>query len=465
VQLGIPLAVLAALPLVKTVDPDFWWHLRTGRLIFESGIPRHDPFSWTSAGRTWVAHEWLSEAIIYAVQSTLGYAGNVAVFGLAMVAALGFMYALGRRLGVGTKPLVILAGLAVLVLIRFVTVRPQEFTWLLFAVFVYVLQRHDEGDAMPLWVLPPLMALWVNLHLGFAYGLMAVAIWTLVQIGRHLRAPTSGLRTPLLVGGACLLATLANPNGPAILWYPARYLFEGRAERSLIMEWQRPDFASPITAPITATVVLLALSLISRRRPFLWLLSIVVVVLSLQAVRNVPFAVLLLFPVVGSAAAGRWKLASRVKDSALTLPTAVGVGMVVVVTAALLMVVGMRGATLSWSNPSDDDYPAGGAAFLAAEHPGAHLFNGYDWGGYLIDRLYPVVPVFIDGREEFYGGEILGDYVSVWKVKPGWDALLSQYGVEVVMIPRDSDLAGALRSSSTWREEFTGPIEAVFARR
>ena len=231
------------------------------------------------------------------------------------------------------------------------------------------------------------------------------------------------------------------------------------------MEWQRPDFTSLITAPITATIVLLALSLISRRRPFLWFLSIVVVVLSLQAVRNVPFAVLLLFPVVGSAAAGRWKLASRVKDSALTLPTAVGVGMVVVVTAALLMVAGMRGATMSGWNPSDDDYPAGGAAFLAAEHPGARLFNEYEWGGYLIDRLYPVVPVFVDGREEFYGSEILGDYVSIWKVKPDWDAVLSRYGAEVVMIPGDSDLAGALRSSGSWREEVTGPIEAVFARR
>jgi hypothetical protein len=139
--------------------------------------------------------------------------------------------------------------------------------------------------------------------------------------------------------------------------------------------------------------------------------------------------------------------------------------MVVVVTAALLMLVGMRGATISGWNPSDDGYPAGGAAFLASEHPGARLFNEYEWGGYLIDRLYPEVPVFIDGREEFYGREILGDYVSVWKVKQGWETLLSQYGAEFVMIPRDSDLAGALRSSSTWREEFTGPIEAVFARR
>ena len=39
VQVGMLFAVLAALPFARGVDNDFWWHLRTGRFIFESGIP------------------------------------------------------------------------------------------------------------------------------------------------------------------------------------------------------------------------------------------------------------------------------------------------------------------------------------------------------------------------------------------------------------------------------------------
>lgn len=465
VQLGVALAALAALPIVKTVDPDFWWHLRTGKLIVESGIPRHDPFSWTAAGKAWVTHEWLSEVAIYGVESTLGYVGNVVVFGLVLATALGLMYTLGRRLGAGTRPLVLLALLATVVLIRFVAVRPQEFTWLLFALFVYLLQRHEEGDAVPLWTLPPLMALWVNLHLGYVYGLMAVTVWVLVRVFRRLRSPVVDLRTPLLVAGACLVATLANPNGPAILWYPARYILENHAERSLIIEWQRPDFTSPWNAPITLTLVLLALSLLSRRRPFLWLLSLAAVALSLQAARNVPFAVLLLFPAVGSAAAGRWTVASRAKDSGTTLPAALGITLVAGVVACLLPVAVLRGGSISGYEPSSDSYPAGGAAFLLSEHPDARLFNDYDWGGYLINRLYPVVPVFIDGREEFYGGQIFGDYVHIKKADEGWGDLLKQYGVDVVLIWRNSKLAKALGSEDGWREEFTGPVEAVFVRR
>ncbi len=108
VQLAIVVIVLGALPLAKYVDPDFWWHLRTGRLIVESGIPRHDPFSWTAAGKAWVTHEWLSEVVIYGLESTLGYIGNVLFFGVVASGALLFAYALGRRLGAGTKPLVLL---------------------------------------------------------------------------------------------------------------------------------------------------------------------------------------------------------------------------------------------------------------------------------------------------------------------------------------------------------------------
>ncbi|MCJ7490620.1 MAG: hypothetical protein MUP15_00415 [Dehalococcoidia bacterium] len=464
VQLGVLFTALAVVLVAKKVDPDFWWHLRTGKLIVESGIPRHDPFSWTAAGKAWVTHEWLSEVIIYGVESTLGYVGNVLLFGATTCAALLLMYALGRRLGAGTKPLVLLALVAMLVLPRFVAVRPQEFTWLLFAVFVYVLQRHDEGDAMPLWVLPLLMALWVNLHLGFFYGLMVVGLWILVQVFRHARTEPSKLRAPLMVAGGCLLATLLNPNGPEILAYPAQYM-QGTADRSLIVEWQRPDFTSPFNAPIVLTLVLLAVSLLSRRRPLLWLLSAASVALSLEAARNLPFAVLLLLPVAGSAAADHWRLASRERDSGMRFRTLPGVALVGGLAACLLVIAPSFGASLSGFRPSSDGYPAAGAAFVDSHYRGARLLNEYSWGGYLIDRLYPSTSVFIDGREEFYGETIFGDYIRIRTVDEGWEALLSQYGVEVGIVERESRLAKAMRSAGDWQEAFTGPVEAVFVRR
>ena len=42
-------------------DNSFLWHLRTGRLILDHGIPRRDPYSFTAAGTHWIAQSWLAE--------------------------------------------------------------------------------------------------------------------------------------------------------------------------------------------------------------------------------------------------------------------------------------------------------------------------------------------------------------------------------------------------------------------
>ncbi len=240
----------------------------------------------------------------------------------------------------------------------------------------------------------------------------------------------------------------------------------GGAERSLITEWQRPDFTSVIDAPIILTLVLLALALPwQRRRPFLAVLSLAVVVFSFQAVRNVPFAVLLALPVAASALSDRWRPASRARDSGTLFPTLPGVALIGGLAACLLVVAATRTESLSGYHPSGYSYPVAGASFVESRYSGARLYNDYNWGGYLIDRLYPNTPVFIDGREEFYGETVFGDYLRVSRVEEGWDGLLAQYGVEVVLVGWDSELARAMRSAGGWQEEFTGPVEAVFVRR
>src|SRR5262249_28959330 len=73
--------VFFAAGLATFTDPDYWWHLKTGELILHNhAVPRTDPFSYTAAGKHWVAHEWLSEVIIYGVQSLLGYWADVVLF-------------------------------------------------------------------------------------------------------------------------------------------------------------------------------------------------------------------------------------------------------------------------------------------------------------------------------------------------------------------------------------------------
>ncbi|MHB8516542.1 MAG: hypothetical protein ACYDCT_14315 [Dehalococcoidia bacterium] len=466
VQIAVVLAGLVTYPFVRAVDPDFWWHLRTGELIFHHGIPRHDPFSWTAAGHAWVAHEWLSEALIYAFETAFGYYANVLVYGAVVCAAILLMYRLGRSTGAGTRPLVLLMFVSVAVIGFYVTVRPQEFTWLLFAVFVYVLQRHDTGEHAPLWLLPPLLALWANLHLGFMYGLLLVAIWIVARFIARLRDTRIDLRMPVALGAACVAAATLNPHGPALLWYPARYVFDPRITAN-IGEWQRPNPLYPLHAPIFLTLLLLALALISRTRPrlFLSLVTLTMIALSLQAARNAPFAALLLVPVAGGAMSRRWTAATSARDSRRRVPLTLAAALVAAVGGAVLAIGARQSGAVSFARPSEQGYPAAEAAYVRAHNPGARLFNEYGDGGFLIYALYPRVKVGIDGRGDFYGGRLLADYTTIYRARDGWGRLLDAYAPDVVLIPKTAPLAAKLRSSATWRQAFAGTDEVVFTRR
>ncbi|MDP9237339.1 MAG: hypothetical protein M3P30_08080 [Chloroflexota bacterium] len=466
VQLGAILAVLFAAPFRLDVDPDFWWHLRTGDLIVHHGIPRHDVFSWSAQGQAWTVHEWLSEAIIYVVQTTLGYAANAALFGAAAVGALVLMYQLARRGGAGSRLLVGLMLVAVAIFAIFIAVRPQVFTWLLFAVFLFVLQRDYDGDSVPLWPLVPLMGLWANMHLGFVYGLVLIGAWCLARVFDHARGRPADLRKALLIVAACVLAACLNPHGPTILSYPVRYFIEGQADRSLVREWQRPDVRVIAQQPIFLADILLlgALCLRTRPRPFLCIVTIAFITLSLQALRNAPFVGLLLLPVAGSAFAARWPMASRAKDSGTRVGVLLVIAVIAIVLGSVVLVAVQRGAGVSLRDPSERGYPAAGAAWVNAHGPGKRILNEYSWGGYLIEVLNPRAQVFIDGRADFYGNRILNDYATMYRARAGWRELLTRYDPDVVFIPKTAPLAEALRNDSLWHEEFSSDIESVFVK-
>ena len=66
--LGLALIVLlsafAAMHPIR--DPDFGWHLALGRYIAEHhSVPTTEPFTHTAFGAPMVAHEWLSQLLLY----------------------------------------------------------------------------------------------------------------------------------------------------------------------------------------------------------------------------------------------------------------------------------------------------------------------------------------------------------------------------------------------------------------
>lgn len=464
---------LLAMTLRPVADPDFWWHLRTGQQIVETGaIPRTDPFSFTHAGRPWVAHEWLSEVIIYSLYQWGGLPLLIITFGLVVTAAFGLVYL--RSPG---KPY--LAGFALLLGALAAApawgVRPQMFSLLLGSLFLYLLDRFQETDRPGILVQLPLVTiLWVNLHAGFALGIFIIGAYAAVQAAGFLRAALtrdeSRKKAALRRGGflglsmaACLLAVLFNPNGARMYTYP----FETLASPSMqmfIQEWASPDFHRTEWQPLLwLLLALLAAGSLARRpvEPVHLLLTLVLGYFALRSMRNVPLFVLAAIPLLAA------QTASLVRDR----PEVRGADRLgrwlnpLLLTLAILA-VGLRFAFVLREQPNSDrqSFPVGAVDWIERNQPAGNLYNTYGWGGYLIWRLYPTYPVYIDGRADLYGDQFIYDYLAVYRAEPGWESALAAADVRLVLIEPQAPLALALTASADWQVRYSDNMSILFTR-
>lgn len=470
VLVPVVLILLVWCALLPT-DPDYWWHVRTGQLIADlHTVPTADPFSYTATGNAWNDHEWLTELGMYALQQHIGYVANVVLFGAIMASTAVVMFLTCRRWGMGELGSVAIVVWAFGMSLPSAGVRPQSVTRLLIAVVALIVTLYIQtGRGRWLWLLPLVFALWSNLHGGFVIGLGLLGLAVIGQSVLRVAGRSGASPLPLVfVTLACVAASLINPQGVDALLYPLPYL-KGNSSLAFISEWQTPDLRQPAFFPFAASI-LLALGLGFSRRPLapthvLW--ALVFALLGLQSIRNISLFATIGMPLIGA------RLAAEVPAFRRTIARWQRPGRMVFV-----WVVGLTAAVGLWcasevgngvplqlgSAPVAADYPVGAVDYLQAQHLEGNLFNQYEWGGYVIDRLYPEYHVFMDGRPDVYGDALVEQYVAIDGLRPGWQDALAQYDVRIVLVRRDGMLASALASEPGWQELYTGPVERLYIR-
>ena len=461
----LPIAILVVIvAFVLPVDRDLWWHLKTGQLI----VDQHkffstDPFSWTAVDRTWYLHEWLSEVTLYWVQSNLGFVFDVLIVAGAIMLTLLIVYRLAIRLS-GREGIALgLVVLSAVLLLGFLKVRPQAFTWPLFAFFVRQLYLSFRGEKVDLWPLPFLMVLWSNLHLGYLFGLMAMYIWLVSLVARDGVSDLRPYRGPALLVLFSTLAPAISPIGPRALLTPFAYLGSGNVAVNHIQEWSSPDFHNSVFAPLMIAIgLLLVVGLPSgRKNIFGVLLCLVVVGMTLVARRNIALLANVLPIVMSESISQRWPRPirpPRIGSPPLNWAIA-GVTMV----ATVAIIIGLGGSAQTHAEPrASDIFPSGGVAYVRDHQLGTRMLNTYRWGGYLIYNLYPGTRVSIDGRSDLYGDDILQRYFDLMALKPGWRDELARLDPDFIFLPKEEPLSGELALDSGWKLAFEGHVEMIF---
>src|SRR5205823_9243873 len=207
----------------------------------------------------------------------------------------------------------------------------------------------------------------------------------------------------------CLAVVPLNPNGMPMYWYPLETI-RSSAIQNYVDEWFSPNFHQAKELPFLCMLLatFLALGLSSRRvRARDLLLLLATMWLALRSARHIPIFVLVAVPILsGSTQSGleehsgaSW-FGSRTSSpgSRRMLVNAIILAALVVFTFARVRTVIRQQAETEAQH-----FPAAAVSFMARERPPGPIFNDYNWGGYLIWKLYPQYRVFIDGRTDVYG--------------------------------------------------------------
>ena len=470
-------------------DTDTWWHIRTGQYIVESGqVPFQDPFSHTVQGEPWHYSGWLAQLLIFGLYRLAGIPGLALGLAAVVVAAFWFVY---RQCEGNVYVQAFAVVLGALASALYWIARPQILTFLLASVFLYILYLYKRRGRNRLWLIPLLFVVWVNVHGGFIVGFVLLGIYIAGELANLLAglgtAPVLSyrqIRTLALTAVVSVAAVLVNPNTYRMLLYPF-YTVGIKALQDYIQEWGSPDFHQMAAQPfLWMLLILLAVVALSEFRIDYTDLLLVAVLgyMSLMAVRNVALFALAATPVIARhgestlmqllealkrrTSWGPWidrLLAHQFAKTRLLI----AVNWLLLALVVLLALGIATKPLLSEATAKElkARLPVDAVSFIEQRALPPELFNSYNWGGYLIWRLYPRYHVFIDGRTDLYADPLIRRYLEVALARGDWREALDRYHVNTILVEKESPLATFLTQSSLgWSLVYRDELAAVFVR-
>ncbi|MFQ5576393.1 MAG: hypothetical protein ACE5G8_05320, partial [Anaerolineae bacterium] len=153
--LGLVLFVVLALSFLLPIQPnDYWWYVRLGQQITAArAVPAVDTFSYTRLGQPVVYHSWLSAVMFWAAHRLGGSALTVLLRGSLLALFYALVWHACRLAGAGPRLAALLTFWAALTSSNNWAMRPQLFSYPLFALVLVSLGRWRRGETGWLWLL------------------------------------------------------------------------------------------------------------------------------------------------------------------------------------------------------------------------------------------------------------------------------------------------------------------------
>jgi len=445
-------------------ESDIWWHMRNARQLLQyHSFPSVDTYSFSAAGSPWINFEWLSEIPFFLAFRALGLQGILSVYIVVLVLIYAGVYYRCCRAGADCKDAAVVTMGALCLGGVSMAPRMLLFGWLCMMGLLLALDRFQR-TGKGLWVLPPLFAVWINLHGSWVFGIMVLAItmasglvegeWGSVVARRWT---SRDLKKLVAVLAASVAALFVNPFGYKLVLYPFELLLRHTGVMQNLEEWQPVDFSTAHGRFSLALIfALVAAALLSRLK---WRLDEVILTAfalwaGLSHSRFLFFVGLIVAPIL----APRLHLFppyERELDKRW-----LNAGIMASVLAAMFF---FFPSSAQLQKNVDDIYPTAALKFIERQHITGRIFNQYGWGGYMEWHAAELRP-FIDGRADIfvYNG-VFADYLQTTGVKHPFE-ILDKYKIDYVFIQPSHPLVYVLEHSPAWRPIYTDKVAVLLER-
>lgn len=460
--LGIILFLVLTIAFLLPIPPnDYWWYLRLGEDIINSGVvPSVDTFSSTQFGQPITYQSWLSAVLFFILNQWGGSVLTVLVRGIIIAAFYFLIWYICRLAGGGARLAALLTLVAVLAGSNNWAVRPQLFSLIMFVLTMLSLWRWRTDRTKWVWALPVLMLLWVNLHGAFILGFLLVGAALLGGEGKK-----RDLLLALVLMG---LASLINPRGWGAWGYVVSLLSDP-ASQQLGLEWHPPDIGTWQGMIFYAWLLFFPL-LVSLSRHSLsrmdWLLFVGFGWMALSGLRYVIWFIAIVAVLSVSLLES---LIGGYLDTKETngKPVLNGVILSLLLLLPLFFLPVIRARWWENSPPVlTTNTPVDAVAWLK-ERPDllGPLWSDLAFSSYLIYAL-PERPVWIDTRFELYPVDHWERYIEVSKALPEWSAILDEEAIAIVLVDpyEQESLVEVLDKNINWCLCFHNQSSRIYTR-
>jgi hypothetical protein len=325
------------------------------------------------------------------------------------------------------------------------------------------------GRPAKTWVLAVLFLVWVNLHGGFFFGLMALGI--LIFPWRNFNLDT--LRAAIVVGVICLLAAALNPSGFKTFLYPLKYAFDESSPFRQLGEWLSPFQPGGIRSPlffvfmwVSAVGIVYLLPRVRKTVEVPWegiVLTALTLAMALTSRRFIPLfgmsLAVMIAPLLGLCFR---KMQVQRYGVALALAA-------LLFSAYRMLPYPLKSGPAFHYLTAEYSYPVDMLNYIEANGIQGKVYALYNWGGYIHWRTDGDLKVFMDGRADtIYDADTYRGYIQVLVSSPGWIDVLEATGPEYILWPHirksGQQKLQQLLATGRWRPVYRDSVSWLLAR-